>query len=156
MRTLRRACPMGATALERIFEFLRQVFDVVWWPVFDVHAEVQTHAGQHFFDLVQGFAAEVWCTQHFCFGLPNEITDIHYIVVLQAVCRADGQLKLVNLLQQKRVELQTIVFVLRPAASGSSKLTKMDSWSCRMRAANATASSGVMEPSVSIFMVSLS
>ncbi len=30
--------------LELIFEFLRKIFDVVWWPILDVHAEVQTHA----------------------------------------------------------------------------------------------------------------
>ena len=30
--------------LELVFELLSQIFDVVWWPVLNVHAEVQTHA----------------------------------------------------------------------------------------------------------------
>ncbi len=30
--------------LELVFEFLRQIFDVVRWPILNVHAEVQTHA----------------------------------------------------------------------------------------------------------------
>ena len=29
--------------LELVFEFLRQIFDIVWWPILNVHAEVQTH-----------------------------------------------------------------------------------------------------------------
>ena len=27
-------------SLEAVFELLGQIFDVVWWPIFDVHAEV--------------------------------------------------------------------------------------------------------------------
>ena len=29
--------------LELVFELLSQIFDVVWWPVLNVHAKVQTH-----------------------------------------------------------------------------------------------------------------
>jgi hypothetical protein len=32
-----------AVRLERIFEFLREFFDVVGRPVLDVHAKMQTH-----------------------------------------------------------------------------------------------------------------
>ncbi len=42
------------------------------------------------------------------------------------------------------------------AARGSSKLMKSCSWSCRMRAASATESSGVTAPLVSIRIESLS
>ena len=30
--------------LELVFELFSQIFDVVRWPVLDVHAKVQTHA----------------------------------------------------------------------------------------------------------------
>ena len=39
--------------LEIVFELLGQVFDVVRWPILNVHAKVETHARKHFFDLVQ-------------------------------------------------------------------------------------------------------
>ena len=79
----------------------------------DIHAEVQAHAGQHFLDLVQRLAAEVRGAQHLGFGLLDQVADVDDVVVLQAVGRTDRQLQLVDLLQQKRVELQTIVFVRR-------------------------------------------
>jgi hypothetical protein len=63
-------------------------------------------SGEHFLDLVQRLAAEVRGAQHFRFGLLDQVADIDDVVVLQAVCRTDGQFQLVDLLQQDRVERQ--------------------------------------------------
>ena len=51
-----------------LFELLRQLFDVLRRPVRNVHAEVQTHRGEHFLDLVQGLAAEVRGAEHLGLG----------------------------------------------------------------------------------------
>ena len=36
--------PGFSDQLELILKLLGQIFDVVWWPVLNVHAKVQTHA----------------------------------------------------------------------------------------------------------------
>ncbi len=38
--------------LEGVFHLLGQVLDIVRRPILDIHAKVQTHARQHFLDLV--------------------------------------------------------------------------------------------------------
>ena len=62
--------------------------------------------GEHFLDLVQRLAAEVRRAEHLGLGLLDQVADIDDVVVLQAVGRADRQLELVDLLQQRRVEGQ--------------------------------------------------
>ena len=78
--------------------------DVLGRPVRDLHAEMEPHIGQHFLDLVQGFAAEIRGPQHLGLGLLHEIADIDDVVVLQAVGRADRQFELVDLAQQVLVD----------------------------------------------------
>jgi len=98
--------------LEVVFELFRQIFDVVWWPVFDVHTQMQAHTGQHFFDFVQRLAAKVWRAQHFGFCLLDQIADVNDVVVLQAVCRTYRQFLFVDLSQHQRVKIQTVVVVV--------------------------------------------
>ena len=99
--------------------------------------------GQNLLDLVQRLAAEVRRAQHLGLGLLNEVADVDDVVVLQAVRRAHRQLELVDLLEQRRVERELgMTRSSSMAFFGSSKLMKTASWSCRMRAASATASSG--------------
>src|SRR5215212_9244252 len=89
-----------------LLEALREVLDVLRRPAGDVHAEVEAHAGEHFLDLVQGFAAEVRGPQHLGFGLLDEVADVDDVVVLETVRRADRELELVDLLEQRRIEGQ--------------------------------------------------
>ena len=65
---------------------------------------MQTHASQHFLDLVQGLATEIRGAQHFRFGLLDEIADVNDVVVLQAIGRTHRQFQLVHLLEQSGVE----------------------------------------------------
>src|SRR4029453_1976091 len=58
-----------------ILEALGQVLDIVGRPIRHLHAEVQTHAGQHLLDLVERLAPEVWRAQHLRFGLLDEVAD---------------------------------------------------------------------------------
>ena len=85
--------------------------------------------------------------------LLHEVADVDDVVVLQAVGRAHRQLELVHLLEEGRVEREVRDRLGAPTSlRGSSKFTNTLSWSCRMRAAYASASSGVTAPLVSICM----
>ena len=48
----------------------------------------------------------------------NQIANVDDVVVLEAVCRPHRKLQLVHFLQQKRVEFETIVFVLTTSRFG--------------------------------------
>src|SRR5208337_1481758 len=85
-------------------EPLGEVLDVLRRPAGDFHAEVQAHLRQHFLDLVERLAAEVRRAQHLALGLLDEVADVGDVVVLEAVGGTDGQLELVDLLEQGRVE----------------------------------------------------
>src|SRR4051812_42104557 len=87
-----------------ILEALGELVDVLRRPARHFHAEVQTHLGQHFLDLVQRLAAEVRSAEHFRFALLHEVADVDDVVVLQAVGRTHRQLELVHLLEEGRVE----------------------------------------------------
>src|SRR3984885_9604507 len=87
-----------------ILEALGELVDILRRPARHFHAEMQTHLGQHFLDLVQRLAAEVRGTEHFRFRLLHEIADVDDVVVLQAVRRTHRQFELVDLLEERRVE----------------------------------------------------
>src|SRR6478752_2910034 len=87
-----------------VFEALGQFVDILRRPARHFHAEMQTHLGQHFLDLVERLATEVRGTEHFRFRLLHEIADIDDVVVLQAVRRTHRQFELVDLLEERRVE----------------------------------------------------
>ena len=89
-----------------LFETLGEIFDVLRRPARHVHAEVETHGGENFLDLVERLAAEIRRAQHLGFRLLDQVADIHDVVVLQAVRRTDRQLELVDLLEERRVERQ--------------------------------------------------
>src|SRR5262245_66403374 len=59
-----------------ILEALGELVDVLRRPARHFHAEVQTHLGQHFLDLVQRLAAEVRGAEHFRLALLHEAADI--------------------------------------------------------------------------------
>src|SRR3569833_1327101 len=46
-----------------------QIVDVLWRPIRDVHAEMETHLGENFLDLVERFPAEIRGPEHLCLGL---------------------------------------------------------------------------------------
>jgi pantoate--beta-alanine ligase len=104
---------------------LDEVFDILRRPARHFHAEMQTHARQHFLDLVQRLAAEVRGAEHLGFGLLDQVADIDDVVVLQAVGRTHRKLQLVHLLEQRRVEGQLGLASSRRFLRGSSKLTKI-------------------------------
>src|SRR5665213_2897517 len=123
-----------ALSLDLVFELLGQVFDVFGRPVRHVHAQMQVHAGEHFLDLVQGLAAEIWSAEHLGFGLLDQVADIDDVVVLQAVGRPDSSSSSTFL---SRAGLNGSSGLASPSTFffGSSKVMKICSWSCRMRAA---------------------
>src|SRR3984893_8791577 len=86
--------------LEPLGEFI----DIVRRPAGDVHSEVEAHLGQHFLDLIQRFAPEIRCAEHFRFALLNEIPDVDNIVVLQAIRRTHREFELIDLFEERRVE----------------------------------------------------
>mmetsp|Transcript_10721 Transcript_10721/g.27853 ORF Transcript_10721/g.27853 Transcript_10721/m.27853 type:complete len:390 (-) Transcript_10721:870-2039(-) len=104
--------PRLLSGLEVVVVFLGEAFNVFRRPVRHFHAEVQAKTGENFLDLVQGFAAEIRCAQHLCFGLLDEVTNVNNVVVLQAVCRANRQFKFVDFLEQDRVEAEIGFFCL--------------------------------------------
>src|SRR5262245_50013181 len=73
--------PLGLNSI-LILEALGQILDVVGRPIRHLHAKMQTHAGQHLLDLVQGLAPEVGRAQHLRLGLLDQIADIDDVVVL--------------------------------------------------------------------------
>ena len=77
--------------------FLGKFFYVFWRPVWRIHPKVKSHSRENFFDLVKGLTAKVWRAQHFSFRFLDEVTNVNDVVVLQAICRADRELKLINL-----------------------------------------------------------
>jgi hypothetical protein len=87
-----------------VFVTLCEIFDVLRRPCRHFHAEVQTHGSENFLDFVQRLATEVRRAKHFGFGLLDQVADINDVVVLQAVCRTNGQFELVDLLEKRRVE----------------------------------------------------
>src|SRR5690242_13606487 len=87
-----------------LVEALGQFLDILRRPALDLHAEMQTHLGQYFLDLVQRLAAEVRRAQHFGFGLLHQIADIDDVVVLETVGGTHRQLELVDLLEEGRIE----------------------------------------------------
>src|SRR6266404_7701108 len=89
-----------------LVEPLGQFFDVLGWPVHDLHPEVQSHLGQYLFDLVKGFAPEIRSPQHLGFGLLHQVADIDDVVVLQAIGGTYRQLQFVDFAQQILVERQ--------------------------------------------------
>src|SRR3569833_1471913 len=96
-----------------IFVAFGQIVDVLWRPVRDVHAQMQTHLRQDFLDLVERLAAEVRGAEHFRRGLLDEVADIDDVVVLEAVGRTHRKLELVDLLEQRRIEGELGHAVLR-------------------------------------------
>src|SRR3569623_1445162 len=90
--------------LVMIFVAFGQSVDVLWRPVRVVHAEMETHLGENFLDLVERLAAEVRGPEHLRLGLLDEVADVNDVVVLEAVGRTDRELELVDLLEQRRVE----------------------------------------------------
>src|SRR6266853_757763 len=65
-----RACARpGMTKSVMILKALGQLVDILRRPARHFHAEVKTHLGQHFLDLVQRLEAEARSTQHFRFRL---------------------------------------------------------------------------------------
>src|SRR5262252_6015144 len=87
-----------------ILEPFGEFVDVLGRPAGYFHAEMEAHLGQHFLDLVERLAAEIRGSQHFALGLLNEVANVDYIVVLETVCRTHRELKLVNFLEEGRVE----------------------------------------------------
>src|SRR6478735_6245936 len=59
-----RAAPRPGQASIMILEALGQLVDVLRRPARHFHAEMQSHLGQYFLDLVQRLAPEVRGTQH--------------------------------------------------------------------------------------------
>src|SRR5262252_8007774 len=87
-----------------ILEPFGEFVDVLGRPARYFHAEMEAHLGEHFLDLVERLAAEIRGSQHFALGLLNEVANVDYIVVLETVCRTHRELKLVNFLEEGRVE----------------------------------------------------
>src|SRR3569833_1068776 len=83
-----------------IFVAFGQIVDVLWRPVRHVHAEMETHLGEDFLDLVERLAAEIGGPQHLGFRLLDEVADVNDVVVLQAIGGTDAELELVDLLEQ--------------------------------------------------------
>src|SRR3569623_3475064 len=73
------------SAHDLLLERLGHLYDVLGRPAGDFHAQAETHARQHFLDLVERLAAEVRRAQHLGFGLLDQIADIDDVVVLEAV-----------------------------------------------------------------------
>src|SRR4051794_35713673 len=61
----RKCAPRNDARSVVILEPLGQFVDILRRPARHFHAEMQTHLGQHFLDLVQRLAAEVRSAQHF-------------------------------------------------------------------------------------------
>src|SRR5262249_23026791 len=87
-----------------VFVAFGQIVDVLWRPVRNVHAEMETHLSEHFLDFVERLAAEVRGAEHLRLGLLDEVADVNDVVVLEAVGRTHRKLELVDLLEQRRVE----------------------------------------------------
>src|SRR5438067_9581477 len=116
--------------------------------VLELHAERQPHLVEELLDLVERLAAEVLRLEHFLLALLHELADVLDVGVLQAVGRADRQFEVVDRAVEVLVGRDVVPLVSARRGRGLSKLTKIESWSCRMRAAYATASSGLPLPSV--------
>src|SRR5712671_3899916 len=63
-----------------VLEALGELVDILRRPARHFHAEMQTHLGQHFLDLVERLAAEIRGAEHFRFRLLHEVADIDDVV----------------------------------------------------------------------------
>src|SRR6266508_3053046 len=70
----------------------------------DLHAQLEPHLLENFFDFVQRFMAEVLGPEHLLFRLLNQFTDILDVGILQAVLRSDRKLELVDAAKQVIVQ----------------------------------------------------
>src|SRR5579872_5381667 len=62
----------------------------------EFHAEAQAHFLQNVLDLVERFAAKVFCLEHFRFGLLHQLAQVLNIGVLQTIVGANGKLELLH------------------------------------------------------------
>ena len=77
-----------------------------------LHTELQPHLREHFLDLVERLAAEVLRLQQVSLGLLDQLVNVTNVGILQAVRRADAELKLVDRLEEILVPLLLGLFSL--------------------------------------------
>src|SRR5580700_9321981 len=87
-----------------VLEAFGELVDILGRPAGYFHAEMESHLGKHFLDLVERLAAEIRRAQHLALGLLHEIADIDDVVVLETVGGAHRKLELVHLLEEGRIE----------------------------------------------------
>src|SRR5437868_8601545 len=63
------ARPRRGSRLVMVFVAFGQIVDVLWRPVRNVHAQMETHLRQNFLDFVERFAPEIGGAQHLGLGL---------------------------------------------------------------------------------------
>src|SRR5947208_11132936 len=107
-----------------ILEALGQFVDVLRWPARHFHAEMQTHLGQHFLDLVQRLAAEVRGAQHFRFRLLNEVADVHDVVFFRQFAERTESSSSSTFLRNAGLNARSGMISCATSLRGSSKLTK--------------------------------
>ena len=74
----------------------RFILQSPWRPIIYFHPETETHVGQNFFDLVQGFPPEVFRCQDLRLGLLNKIANILDVRVFQTIGGADRELQFIH------------------------------------------------------------
>src|SRR6185312_3044706 len=73
-------------------------------PVLELHAEGKPAATEDVLDFRQRLLAEVWGLEQLHLGLLHQVADVIDALRLQAVCRAHGELQVVDRAQQQRIE----------------------------------------------------
>jgi len=74
-------------------------------PAFQLHAQGQATRGQHFFDFVEGLAAQIGGLEQLVFGALDQVANVVNVFGFEAVGRANGEFEFVHRAQQDGVKL---------------------------------------------------